>query len=53
MSIFNTAIQTLSNVAIQEAGITLPEVTTTNVAEEMIAKLDGMDYLTEDEMRLI
>ena len=51
MSIFNTAIQTLSNVAIQEAGITLPDVTTTNVAEEMIAKLDGMDYLTEDEMR--
>jgi len=51
MSIFNTAIQTLSNVAIQEAGITLPDVVTTNLAEEMKAKLDGMDYLTEDEMR--
>ena len=51
MSIFNTAIQTLSNVAIQEAGITLPDVVTTNLAEEMQAKLDGMDYLTEDEMR--
>ena len=51
MSIFNTAIQTLSNVAIQEAGITLPDVTNTNLVEEMKAKLDGMDYLTEDEMR--
>ena len=51
MGIFNTAIQTLSNVAIQEAGITLPDVTNTNLVEEMKAKLDGMDYLTEDEMR--
>ena len=51
MSIFNTAIQTLSNVAIQEAGITLPDVTNTNLVEEFKAKLDGMDYLTEDEMR--
>jgi len=50
MSIFNTAIQTLSNVAIQEAGITLPDVTNVNLVEEMKAELDGMEYLTEDEM---
>ena len=51
MSIFNTAIQTLSEVAIQESGVTPPQTADDSLLEEFGAMLNNMPSLTEDEMR--
>lgn len=51
MSIFNTAIQTLSEIAIQESGVIPPQTADDSLLEEFGAMLNNMPSLTEDEMR--
>ena len=51
MSVFNTAIQTLSEIAIQEAGVTIPEVTRTSLLEEVKNTMDNFPTLSLDECR--
>ena len=51
MGVFNTAIQTLSEIAIQEAGVTIPEVTRTSLLEEVKNTMDNFPTLSLDECR--
>lgn len=51
MGVFNTAIQTLSDIAIQEAGVTIPEVTRTSLLEEVKNTIDNFPTLSLDECR--
>lgn len=51
MSIFNTAIQTLSEVAIQESGVKQPQTADNTLLEDFGEMLDNMPSLTEEEMR--
>lgn len=51
MGIFNTAIQTLSDVAIQESGVTIPEVTKTTLIEDFKEGLGTLPTLTLSECR--
>lgn len=51
MGIFKNALQTLSDVAIQESGVTLPEVAKTTLLEEVKSSLDNYPTLTAEECR--
>jgi hypothetical protein len=50
MGLFNTTIQTLSEMAIQESGVELPQVAAPAIVDEFKASLDEMPSLTEAEM---
>lgn len=50
MSIFSTAIKTLSDIAIQESSVELPTETKTNLVEEVQEMLDDIPSLNESEM---
>lgn len=52
MGLFNTTIQTLSEMAIQESGIEVPRVTAPALVDEFKAELDMMPSLTEEEMKI-
>lgn len=50
MSIFSTAIKTLSDIAIQESSVELPTETKSNLVEEVQEMLDDLPSLNENEM---
>lgn len=50
MGIFNTALQTLSEVAIQESGVTIPKTTKDNLVEEFIGTLSQFPELDAEDM---
>lgn len=50
MGIFNTAIQTLSEVAIQESGTKIPQETNTNLVEEFLTELSHIKSVGKDDM---
>ena len=50
MSIFSTAIKTLSDIAIQESSVELPTETKTSLVEEVQEMLDDIPSLNESEM---
>lgn len=50
MSIFSTAIKTLSDVALQESTVNLPEETKSSLVEEVQDMLDSLPSLNENEM---
>lgn len=50
MSIFNTAIKTLSDIAIQESSVVLPTETKTSLVEEVQEMLSDIPSLKESEM---
>jgi len=51
MSLFKSAIQTLSEMAINESGLTLPETADRTLLEDVAQMLTNMPALNEDEMR--
>lgn len=51
MALFNNAIQTLSEMAIQENGVDLPQVTAPAIIDELKATLELMPSLNEAEMQ--
>ena len=52
MGLFNTTIQTLSEMAIQESGVELPQVAAPAIVDEFKATLDTMPTLTNEEMTI-
>ena len=52
MGLFNTTIQTLSEMAIQESGVELPQVAAPAIVDEFKATLDTMPSLTNEEMMI-
>lgn len=50
MGIFNTALQTLSEVAIQESGISIPKTTKDNLLEEFMGTLSLFPELDAEDM---
>lgn len=52
MSLFGSAIQNLSQMAIQEAGVTIPQTANDFLYEDVKERLDHMTLLTEDETRM-
>lgn len=50
MSLFNEAIQTLSDLAIQESGITIPETAAPAILDEFKSNLDSIPSLSEEDM---
>lgn len=50
MGLFNTTIQTLSEMAIQESGVELPQVAAPAIVDEFKATLDTMPSLMNEEM---
>ena len=51
MSLFKSAIQTLSEMAINESGLTLPETADRTLLEDVAQMLTNMPSLNEQEMR--
>jgi hypothetical protein len=51
MSLFKSAIQTLSEMAINESGLTLPETADRTLLEDVAQMLTNMPALNEQEMR--
>ena len=51
MSLFNSMIQTLSNMAIQEAGVDIPQVANQSLCEEVLQSLRDLPLLNEEESR--
>lgn len=51
MGILSTAIDNLSNLALQESGVEVPQMAPPALVDEFKAEIDMMDSLTEDEMR--
>ena len=47
---FSNAIQSLSQLAIQESGVTIPQTADDSLLDEIKARLDSMTPLTEEEM---
>ena len=50
MGMFSTAIQNLSQLALQESGVTIPQTADDSLIDEIKARLDSMTPLTEEEM---
>ena len=50
MGMFSNAIQSLSQLAIQESGVTIPQTADDSLIDEIKARLDSMTPLTEEEM---
>ena len=50
MGIFNTALQTLSEVAIQESGVSIPKTTKDNLLEEFMGTLSQFPELDAEDM---
>lgn len=50
MGMFSTAIQNLSQLAIQESGVNIPQTADDSLVDEIKARLDSMTPLTEEEM---
>lgn len=50
MGMFVNAIQNLSQLAIQESGVTIPETANDSLVDDVKARLDSMTALTEEEM---
>ena len=53
MSLFSSAIQTLSSMAINEAAVDIPQTADQSLIESVIHELDGMPYVNMDEMRFL
>ena len=51
MSLFNSMIQTLSNMAIQEAGVDIPQAANQSLCEEVVQSLRNLPLLNEEESR--
>lgn len=51
MSLFNSMIQTLSNMAIQEAGVDIPQVANQSICEDVVQALRNLPLLNEEESR--
>lgn len=51
MSLFNSMIQTLSHMAIQEAGVDMPQVANQSLCEDVIQSLRALPLLNEEESR--
>ena len=52
MGLFSTTIQTLSEMALQESGVQIPQVAAPAIVDEFKASLDLMPSLQEEEMRI-
>ena len=50
MGMFSNAIQSLSQLAIQESGVTIPQTADESLVDDIKARLDSMTPLTEEEM---
>ena len=51
MPLFNSMVQTLSHMAIQEAGVTIPQSATQTLCEDVATMLRGLPLLNEEEAR--
>lgn len=51
MSLFKSMTQTLSALAIQESGVTIPQTAEQSLLEDVASSLNSMARLNEDEMR--
>ena len=51
MSLFNNAIQTLSEMAINESSVELPTAAAPALVDELLETVNNMESLNEDEMR--
>lgn len=51
MSLFNSMIQTLSTMAIQEAGVDIPQVADQSLCEDVMQSLRNLPLLNEEESR--
>lgn len=51
MPLFNSMVQTLSHMAIQEAGVTIPQSASQTLCEDVAQMLQGLPLLNEEEAR--
>lgn len=51
MAILNSALQTLSEMAMMESSVDIPTETSSDICQILVEDLGQMEYLTEEEMR--